>query len=184
MPNLRVRMATKSIQISEYEKEEANAITESGEFMKTRIVGSAYATGAVVAILIGGCVATPQAAQVSKAVQKATFSGTVLNVWYFYAVQMDCTSAGLPTVWVTSAASHGSVQIQNVEHFTEYPATNQRFECNKKKSPSVAIVYTSGKSFVGVDRFTVKCAFPAGEVQTKEFLIIVEQPPAAQPAKG
>jgi hypothetical protein len=137
-----------------------------------------------VGILIGGCVATPPAVPGSKAVQKTTFSGTALSVYYFYAVGTDCTSAGLPTVWVTSAASHGSVELQNVDHFTEFPATNQRFECNKKKSPSVAVVYTSNKTFVGVDRFTVKCVFPTGNVPTEEFLITVEKTPTAQSTKG
>ena len=147
--------------------------------MRTSIVRSAYIASAVVAMLIGGCVAPPQAVPASTAIRKTTFSGRNLNVWYFYAVQVDCTTAGLPTVWVTSAPSHGSVEIQNVERFTEYPATNPRVECNKKKSPSVDVVYTSGKAFVGVDKFTVKCVFPSGDVQTKEFLITVEQPPQA-----
>ena len=158
--------------------------TGSGRFMETRIVRAAYVATAIVGILIGGCVTTPQAVPGAKAVQKTTFSGTALSVYYFYAVQMDCTSAGLPTVWVTSGASHGSVELQNVDHFTEFPATNQRFECNKKKNPSVAVVYTSDKTFVGVDRFTVKCVFPAGNVTTEEFLITVEKPRTDQPSKG
>ena len=152
--------------------------------MKTRIAMAAYVTTAIVGILIGGCVTPPQAVPGPKALQKTTFSGMALNVYYFYAVQVDCTSAGLPTVWVTSAASHGSVELQNVDHFTEFPATNQRYECNKKKNPSIAVVYTSDKSFVGFDRFTVKCVFPAGNVTTQEFLITVEKSPAAQPTKG
>lgn len=152
--------------------------------MKTKIVRAAYVTTSVIGILIAGCVTTPPAAQGQRAVQKTTFSGTALSVYYFYAVQMDCTSAGLPTVWGTSAASHGSVELQNVDHFSEFPATNQRFECNKKKNPSIAVVYTSDKTFVGVDRFTVKCVFPAGNVTTEEFLITVEKPLPAQPTRG
>ena len=142
--------------------------------MNARNYRFAYAVGALVAIVMGGCVTTSQ----TKPVEKTAFSGTALNVWYFYSVEIDCTSGGLPTVSVTSAASHGSVQIQNVEHFTEYPSTNQRYECNKKKSPSVAVVYTSGRSFVGVDRFVVRCVYPSGNVQTKEFVLTVEQPPS------
>ena len=148
-------------------------------FMCTSIVRSAYIATAIVAMLISGCVTPPQGVPASTAIQKTTFSGRILNVWYFYTVQMDCTPGELPTVRVTSAPSHGSVQLQNVEHFTEFPATNQRFECNKKKSPSVVVVYTSNKTFVGVDKFTVKCVFPSGDVQTKEFLITVEQLPPA-----
>ena len=101
--------------------------------MKAKIVRAVYLTAAIFGILVAGCVTTPQAVRGSKAVQKTAFSGTALNVYYFYAVQMDCRSAGLPTVSVTSTASRGSVEFQNVDHFTEFPATNQRYECNKKR---------------------------------------------------
>ena len=143
-----------------------------------------YAALAIVGMLAGGCVTPPQSAPRSKAVEKTTFSGQALVVYFFYAVQIDCSSAGLPKVWVTGAAAHGSVALKNVDHFTEYPATNQRFECNKKKNPSVEVVYTSDKNFVGVDRFTVKCLFPAGNVTTEEFLITVEKSPATEPTSG
>jgi hypothetical protein len=152
--------------------------------MKASIVRSTCVATAIVGILIGGCVETPQSDRGLKAFHKTTFSGTSLSVWYFYAVQMDCTSAGLPTVWVTSAAAHGSVEIQNVDHFTEYPATNQRFQCNKKKSPSVEVIYTSDKNFVGTDKVTLKCVFPAGNVTIRKFQITVESPPTNQPTKG
>jgi hypothetical protein len=133
---------------------------------------------AAVAMLIGGCVTSPQGVPTPKAAQKTTFSGATLFVWYFYAVEMDCSSGGLPTVWVTNTASHGSVEMRNVDHFTEYPSTNQRSECNKKKSPSVAVVYTANKDFVGVDKFTVKCVFPAGNVLIYNYQIVVEKPPS------
>jgi hypothetical protein len=152
--------------------------------MNTRVVHFAPIVGTVFAILIGGCVSAPQNGAKSTVIQKTTFAGTALPVDYFYAVHPDCTSAGLPTIEVTRTASHGSIRVQNVDHFTDYPSTNQRYECNKKKSPSVAVVYTSEKTFVGVDRFTVKCVFPSGVVRTKEFVVTVEPPHNSQPNTG
>jgi len=157
------------------EKIKPTKLAGTNESMKTRII----LVACVLAILNNGCVSTPQNDAASTPAQKTTFSGTAQPVWYFYAVHPDCTSAGLPTVEVTMAASHGSVVVQNAEHFTEYPSTNQRYECNKQKSPSVAVVYTSEKNFVGIDRFTVKCIFPSGNTTTKEFVISVEKTQSA-----
>jgi TonB family protein len=123
-----------------------------------------------------GCASTPPNNTISVSVKKTTFSGTSQPVWYFYSVHPDCSSEGLPTVEITSPASHGAVTLQNVEHFTEYPQTNQRYECNNKKSPSVAVVYTSEQTFVGTDKFKVRCIYPSGNTKTEEFLISVEKP--------
>jgi hypothetical protein len=123
--------------------------------------------------------AVPLSEAASAHVQKTTFSGAVQPVWYFYSLNPDCTSAGVPIVEVVQAPFHGSILIENVKHFTEYPSTNQRYECNRKKSPGVAVVYTSEKSFVGTDRFAVKSVFASGNVQTKEFVVTVDPPPSA-----
>jgi hypothetical protein len=145
--------------------------------MNKKRVGFYYVMSLLAAIVVGGCATAPQNAQEPKLIEKTTFTGTALNLWYFYSVQMDCTPDDLPAVSVTRAASHGSVKIRSVDHFTEYPSTNPRSECNKKKSPSVVVVYTSEKSFVGVDRIEVKCLYSSGRVVTREFAITVEQPP-------
>ena len=105
-----------------------------------------------------------------------------MTLKYYYQVNPDCTSGGMPVVTITQAASHGSVVIQNdVEHYSDFPSTNQRYECNKRKSPSVGLVYTSEKAFVGADRFSVKVVFPMGNASAEQFEVTVEQPYSVQP---
>ena len=145
--------------------------------MKTRFIHFAC----VFAIFNSGCASTRPNGAAATPIEKTTFSGTVQTVYYFYAVNPDCTSGGLPTLEVVRAASHGSISFQNVEHYTEFPSTNQRYECNKQKSPSVAVVYTSEETYVGTDRFAVKSVFPSGSSQTKEFVVTVEPPHRTQP---
>ena len=140
--------------------------------MKSRII----LVACVSAMLNSGCVGTPQNNAASMPIQKTTFSGTVQPVYQFYSLNADCTPNGLPTIEVVKAPSHGSIQVENVEGFTGYPSTNQRYECNKRKSPIVAATYISEKAFVGTDMFTLKGIFPWGDTMTKEFVVSVKDP--------
>ena len=140
--------------------------------MKSRVI----LVACVFAILSSGCVSTPKNNAASMPIQKTTFSGAVQPVYQFYYLNADCTPIGLPTIEVVKAPSHGSIQVENVEGFTGYPSTNQRYECNKQKSPVVAAAYISEKDFVGTDIFTLKGIYPSGNTTTKEFVVSVIDP--------
>jgi hypothetical protein len=149
------------------------------------------ATVCTLSAMLVGCVIAPQngrntptvgapSAEI-KPIDKTAFSGVPEKLGDFSELNADCTSAGRPTIVITQAASHGSVAIQNdAESYSNFPSTNQRYECNKKKSPSVGVVYTSEKSFVGTDRFKVKRVSHWGDVLTQEYVVTVEQLHGAQ----
>ena len=161
---------------------------------------SSYRWGATVCMLsamLVGCISAPPNSAKSAAVsappsvapsstetkpfQKAAFSGVPETFAEFSQVNPDCTSAGRPTVIVTHAASHGSVEIKNdTESYANFPSNNQRYECNKKKFPSVSVVYTAEKSFVGPDKLSIKRVSRFGEVLTQDYVITVEQLPDTQ----
>jgi len=130
----------------------------------------------LISILNSACVSTPKNDAASMPIQKTTFSGKAQLVYRFYSLTPDCTPNGLPSVEIVNAPAHGSIEVENVEGFTGYPSTNQRYECNKQKSPIVAVEYISEKAFVGTDRFTVKGIFPSGDTSTKEFVVSVKDP--------
>ena len=97
----------------------------------------------------------------------------------------DCTSQGMPTVFVTSAPSHGSVAIQkNVESYPNFEPTNQRSDCNDKETASVGILYTSEKTFIDVDRFTVHSVSKFGQLLIRDYVVTVEHPHIAEPARA
>jgi len=107
---------------------------------------------------------------------KSALSGIPQFLEHFHELNADCTSMGMETVIVTRAPSHGSVVIQNnVESYPNYPPANQRYECNKRRAPSVAIMYTSEKAFVGTDRFTVHRVSHSGNLRVYEYIVTVEQ---------
>jgi len=109
--------------------------------------------------------------------RKTAFSGIPMTLRYYYQVNPDCTSGGMPVVTITQPASHGSVAVRNdADQYPDFPSTNQRYECNKKKTPSASIVYTPEKAFVGTDTFLVKVVFPTGNASAEQFEVTVDQP--------
>ena len=89
-------------------------------------------------------------------------SGVPLLADFLVYVNPDCTSAGLPQVSLASAPSHGSVTITRTEEYPNFAATNQRYECNKKRMPGMVAHYTSTKGYVGTDVFALSIISPAG----------------------
>jgi len=128
-------------------------------------------------VVLGNSLAATQPnGDLASPTQQTMEAGTSQPVWFLYALNSDCTSAGSPIVQIVRAASHGSVDIKNVDHFTEYPSTNERYECNRIKSPSLAVIYSPEPSFVGIDSFMVRSVFPSGDMRAKYFKITVADP--------
>jgi hypothetical protein len=155
-------------------------------------VNALYMAAAILCALgvnLTGCVNAPQTPGAPKPVntiQRGAFSGMPQVVDHYIELSPDCTSLGLETVSITRAPSHGSVVIQNAEYYPSFAPNNQRYQCNKIKSPSLALQYTSDKTFVGTDRFTVHRIGHTGNLIVNEYVVKVEafhgtDPAATQP---
>ena len=141
--------------------------------------------------MLVGCVSAPQNGRKNPGegmdlgeflVQRTAFSGIPEPVYDYLSVWPDCTSAGMPVVTITHPASHGSLLIQHdVESYPNFPSTNQRYECNKRKSPSAVILYTPDKTYVGTDSFSVKVVYSSGGTRKDHLVVTVERPPKDQP---
>jgi hypothetical protein len=99
-----------------------------------------------------------------------------------------CSADGLSQRWTADSFGHeyGFSRLGGISEcgpFHRVPGDQPKIRMQQKKSPSVAVVYTSNKTFVGADRFTVKCVFPSGDTTEEEFLITVEKPPITQASK-
>jgi hypothetical protein len=137
-------------------------------------------------VILVGCVSAPQTVGniptaaaptgTPKVVQKTAFSGIPQILDHYAELNADCTSVGIETVNITRTPSHGTVVMQNnVESYPSFPPTNQRYECNKTKTPSIRITYTSDRTFVGNDRFTVHRVSHTGNLLIYEYVVTVEQ---------
>lgn len=118
-----------------------------------------------VPVTIPGAVALPTV--------KAAISGKPQHVAAYYYLNPDCTSVDLPVVRILAQPAHGSVSIEDASGYTWYGKDNQRFECNKQKSPMRQIVYTSAPDFVGPDTFKISVLYADGNLREETFNVTV-----------
>jgi hypothetical protein len=120
---------------------------------------------------------TPQAQLASqKHIERGAISNVPQHVGFYYSVNPDCSSGGLVQTQLKTPPTHGSVAFVKGDGYTNFPSTNPGFECNKKKSPGVVIIYTSAKDFVGADQFTVQGIGPKGKYMETDYTVNVLAP--------
>jgi hypothetical protein len=152
--------------------------------MMTKTIPFACGIGAALLLQLGGCVSAPAGSTQSTLSKKTAISGMPMTAWFFYEMQRDCTSAGVPTILVTHHAAHGEVVAKEVDHFPEFPSTNPRSACNTQKSPSAVVVYTPADNYVGLDQFSIKAVFHGGQAIEKQFVVTVDAPPNGHAGAG
>jgi dienelactone hydrolase len=81
-------------------------------------------------------------------------SGQGSTVNFAYAVNLDCTSRGLPKVRVSEAPQHGSVAVLARDGHPAFPPGNPFAKRNVANVPGVAVTYTPAQGFSGSDTVT------------------------------
>ena len=76
-------------------------------------------------------------------------------------------------VRILAQPAHGSLSIVDTFGYTWYGKDNQRFECNKQKSPMRQLIYTSTPDFVGADTFKVSVLYADGNLREEIFNVTV-----------
>jgi hypothetical protein len=96
-----------------------------------------------------------------------------LRLAFFYDINPDCSSMGYTTVRVIEQPKHGRLTIQNGTGFTNFPESNVRFECNKRKSDGVIVSYEPAPGYVGSDSLNLDAIFPTGSMSSRRYTIDV-----------
>ena len=130
--------------------------------------------------LLGGCIITapqfkPEPASTDpKTLQRTALSGSGQRLGFYYMVNPDCSPGGVPKILVEQQPAHGAVAISDAQDYTNFPASNQRYGCNKQKSPGAVLSYTSESGYKGSDQVSVKAIYSDGGVKTVNYAITVE----------
>jgi len=120
---------------------------------------------------------TPQDQAVShKNIERGAISGKPQHVGFYYSVNPDCSSEGLVNTQLKSPPTHGAVVFVNADGYTNFSSTSPGYDCNKKKSPGVEVIYTSEKDFIGTDQFTVQGIGPKGKYMETDYTVRVLAP--------
>ena len=97
-----------------------------------------------------------------------------LPIDFIYAINPDCSSIGLASVRVVGQPDHGNVAVENGTGYSKFPPENQRYECNKRKSEGISIVYEPHPGFTGADSITLDIIFPRGLQMKRHYSIEVK----------
>jgi dienelactone hydrolase len=81
----------------------------------------------------------------------AIASGAATRLLFSFAVNRDCSSKGIPKVWIAVAPQHGSTSVEPKSDFPKYPAASPFSACNSVKTPGIAVEYTPASGYVGPD---------------------------------
>ena len=93
---------------------------------------------------------------------KVVASGRPLILYHAYATNPDCTSAGAVVMRVAQAPEHGRVSIHQTGVFPQFPESNIRSACNRRRVPGVEAIYVSQRGYLGPDIVVLEVLSPAG----------------------
>jgi hypothetical protein len=94
---------------------------------------------------------TPPPAQSAKLYNVTVAADRTTTLNSSFAVNPDCTSRGLPRLWVTQPPAHGTAKSLAIEGFPRFAPTSPLAHCAQQKVPVAVIDYTPDAGFVGAD---------------------------------
>jgi hypothetical protein len=108
------------------------------------------------------CAAPAQAQFFPNQASRLAASGSPVRLDFVYSTNPDCTAAGMPEIRIIQQPQNGRVEITKTADFPNFPASNIRSECNRRRVPGVLVRYISERGFVGADSVTIEGLFPSG----------------------
>jgi hypothetical protein len=122
-----------------------------------------------VLVALGLLLSHPASAQISK----IAASGSPILLLQVYSTNPDCSAAGRPVVRPTQSPEHGRMTITHTSVFPNFPQSNVRSTCNKRRVPGVVIRYVSQRGYTGTDAAAFEVYFPGGQARRASFFITV-----------
>ena len=104
---------------------------------------------------------------------KYAASGSPLKLSFLYSTNPDCSSVGPPTIRLTRAPEHGRVTVSQTRDFPNFPVSNIRSECNRRRVPGAVVHYVSQREFLGTDYVDIEVIFVSGTLRQQSYTINV-----------
>lgn len=104
---------------------------------------------------------------------RGAHSGEKAKIGYYYSIEPNCESSGLPEIRVTKAPAHGVASTGPGDDYPTYPKDNVRHDCNVRLLPSTRLFYQSNSNFRGRDTLEIDVLFPGGYLYTEVYLVEV-----------
>jgi len=101
-------------------------------------------------------------------------AGHPVKLYTGYSTNPDCTSEGDLQVRVTQAPQHGRITVKTAGVFPNFPASNVRSACNRRRVPGVLVHYVSERGYSGFDQLGFQVIFPNGASRTFSGSVTVQ----------
>ena len=105
---------------------------------------------------------------------KVVASGMPLILYQNYSVNPDCTAFGTVVLRVTQPPEHGRVTIRHTGVFPNFPESNVRSVCNRRRVAGVQAIYVSQRGYLGPDFTVLEALLPSGRGGTVRLPIQVK----------
>ena len=104
---------------------------------------------------------------------KVAVSGQPLVLFWAYSTNPDCSAFGTMVMRATQPPEHGRITIRHTGVFPNFPDSNIRNVCNRRRVAGVEATYVSQRGYLGPDFTVLEVLFPWGRVDTVRLPIQV-----------
>jgi len=101
-------------------------------------------------------------------------SGVLTKLDFFYSLNQQCTSLGMPEIVLAVAPQNGTFQARAGHDYPKFSADSNYHVCNSKLVPAAQFYYQSSAGFVGEDTTSVGLTFPDGAKRDVIYKITVQ----------
>jgi hypothetical protein len=109
----------------------------------------------------------------SQTFTRVVASGTKHRIWFYTALNPDCSATGDVTVRVTKKPDHGTVETVTRMEYPFYSKENIRSKCNQHKVKGTLVNYKTAEKHTGNDEFDLLILYPTGFASEHHFDISV-----------
>jgi hypothetical protein len=88
--------------------------------------------------------------------------GRPLKISSINSTNPDCTTEGRVEIRVTQPPQHGRVTVRYTGVFPNFPASNVRSACNRRRVPGVEVYYVADKGYSGSDSVAIRAISAMG----------------------
>ncbi len=104
---------------------------------------------------------------------RTVIAGKPFKLHWAYATNPDCSASGDVVIRVVSPPSNGSVAIGRSGVFPNFPESNVRSACNRRRVPATIATYTARRGYTGSDSVSLETIYPSGEVRQVSYSLMV-----------
>jgi hypothetical protein len=112
-------------------------------------------------------------AATAQAQTRTAVAGKPLKLYAAYSANPDCSSAGEVVVRVTQSPRYGRVAIARTGVFPNFPASNSRSACNRRRVPGTVATYVAQRGYTGRDSVSLEVIYPTGQHRQAGYDIAV-----------